>query len=205
VASRISPEFILNSSDVLISISRKAMPLLRSLAFLSSVLLPLSVFCSTAQAAGPMRPGLWEMGAQSDLLRLLPKLSAEQTRQLSDFGIQLPPSRDGALLARVCITPEMAAQEQPPMLAPNDMGCTSRNFRHQGNAYSMELVCDSEKMNGQGTLNGTFASDRQFSATLHFTGTAYGQPISQTQQTSGDWIGPDCGKVKPIAPPTSGR
>jgi len=149
-----------------------------------------------------MRPGLWEMGAQSDLLRLLPKLSAEQTRQLSDFGIQLPPTRDGALLARVCITPEMAAQEEPPMLAPNDMGCTSRNFRHRGNAYSMELVCDSEKMNGQGTLNGTFASDRQFSATLHFTGTAYGQPISQTQQTSGDWIGPDCGKVKPIAPST---
>lgn len=171
---------------------------LRSFAFVSAVVFPLSVLCSTAEAAGPMRPGLWEMGTQSDLLRLLPQLSAAQTRQLSDFGIELPPTRDGALLARVCITPEMAARE-PPMLAPNDMGCTSRNFRHHGNAYTMELVCDSQTMNGQGTLNGTFASDRQFSATLHFTGTAYGQPISQTQQTSGDWIGPDCGKVKPIA------
>lgn len=178
------------------------MSLLRSLWSVSSVVLPALLLCSAAQAAGPMRAGLWEMGTQSELLRLMPKLTPEQTRQLRDFGIQLPETRDGALLARVCITPEMAAQEEPPMLAPNDMGCHSRNFQHHGHAYSVELVCESEKMSGQGTLNGTFASDRQFSATVHFTGIAYGQPIDQTQQTSGNWLSADCGQVKPIAAST---
>ncbi|MEO7031786.1 MAG: DUF3617 domain-containing protein [Herbaspirillum sp.] len=151
-----------------------------------------------AQAAGPMQAGLWEMATDSDLIRLLPSFTPEQIQQMHAFGIDVPPSRDGALLARVCITPAMAEREQPTMLAPNDFGCQSKNFQHQGNDYSVDMVCDSQKMSGHGKLEGRFASNRQFTATLHFNGLAYDQPVNQTLVTNGRWLSADCGDVKPI-------
>jgi hypothetical protein len=36
-------------------------------------------------------------------------------------------------------------------------------------------------------------------STYDFKGSAGGQPVSQHQETSGKWLGADCGNVKPVS------
>jgi len=54
-------------------------------------------------------------------------------------------------------------------------------------------------MKGSRKVEGNHASDQRFTLTYDFKGTAHGQPVSQRHETSGRWLGADCGSVKPMA------
>ena len=75
----------------------------------------LSLFFPVAvSAAGPMKPGLWEMTMKSDAMKNMPKITPAQMQQMRKMGIKMPQMQDGGMVTRVCISNEMAAFEQPP-------------------------------------------------------------------------------------------
>jgi hypothetical protein len=53
-------------------------------------------------------------------------------------------------------------------------------------------------MKGEGKARGTFAGGEKFTSTYDFNGSMHGQPVSQHQESSGKWLGADCGSVKPL-------
>jgi hypothetical protein len=151
---------------------------------------------AAALAAGITKPGLWQMTMKSDAMKNMPKLPPEQLEQMKKMGITLPQMQDGAMVTKVCISKEMAARDEPPAMAAQS-GCQPKNYQRSGSTYSVDIVCNGAEIKGQGKARGTITGDN-FTSTYDFQGTMHGQPVNQHHETSGKWLGADCGDVKPI-------
>lgn len=155
-------------------------------------------FASSAHAVGPdvkMKPGLWDMTMKSDAFKNMPRMSKEQADQMRKMGMEVPEFRDGGMISKVCITPEMA-EKMAPGVDEAETGCTTKNFKRSGNTYRADLVCNGDAMQGMGVLTGSFTGNERFTSTLDFKGKAAGQQIAQKHETTGKWISADCGKHK---------
>ncbi|HEY8102551.1 MAG TPA: DUF3617 domain-containing protein [Burkholderiaceae bacterium] len=150
-------------------------------------------------AAGTLKPGLWEMTMKSDAVKSMPKMTPEQIEQMRKMGVNMPLMQDGGMVMKVCISKEMAERDQPPPQAhQNNSGCKSKNFQRTGSNYSVDIVCDGPHMKGDGKAQGTFSGNEHFNSTYDFKGTSGGRPVAQHQETSGKWLGADCGDIKPV-------
>lgn len=162
-----------------------------------------TLLISTAHSAEiNMRPGLWEITAKSDLLRLVPRIPADQMESLKDFakeyGFDMPKIQNGAAKSNTCITQEMANQKNPPDFYQNQMGCTTKNTAHTGNKYRLDFVCTSAQLQGNGTTEGTFDSMEKFTGKTEFNGFVQGNPVNEAADISGQWLNSNCGDVKPL-------
>lgn len=167
--------------------------------YMQVILLAASSCASAAWATGSLKPGLWEMTMKSDAVKNIPKMSPQQMEQMRRMGVNIPLMQDGGMVMKVCITKEMAEREQaPPQSHQNESDCKSRNFQRTGSNYSVDIVCDGPHMKGEGKGTGTFSGNDRFNSTYDFKGTSGGRPVAQHQETSGKWLGADCGDVKPI-------
>jgi hypothetical protein len=143
------------------------------------------------------RPGLWEVSASNDLLALARQIPSDQMEKLRGLarqhGFDMPRIENGAATSRICITPEMAAQNTMPDLYQQQSGCTTRNAVRNGARYSMDISCSSGQVRGSGRAEGMLESPERFSGTSTFTGTVQGNPVNEQAQTSGRWIAASCG------------
>jgi hypothetical protein len=149
-------------------------------------------------AADQMKPGLWAMTMKSDAMKNMPKMSPEQMEQMRKMGVKMPQMQDGGMMVKVCMTKEMVERDQPPM-GQNESGCQLKNFNRSGNTYSAEMLCDGPNMKGTGTIKGMHSGRESLSSTYDFKGTVQGQPVDTHHETSGKWLGSDCGDVKPVS------
>ncbi len=166
---------------------------------ISIVMLTMLSAAGASWAAEQMKPGLWEMSMKSDAFKSMPKMSAQQIEQMRKMGVNVPQMQGDAMISKVCITQQMAEREQPPM-ENNEAGCQPKNYQRNGQTYSVDIVCDGPAMKGTGRSKGTFSGNTGFTSTYDFKGTAQGQPINSHHESSGKWLGADCGTVKPIGP-----
>ncbi|HYD80826.1 MAG TPA: DUF3617 domain-containing protein [Paucimonas sp.] len=163
------------------------------------VLVSLLLCCSAAAfAAGPMKPGLWEMSIKSDMMKNMPKIPPEQMEKMKQMGVNIPHMQDGGMVTKVCITKEMAERDQPPEMNQKEAGCEARNYQRTGSGYSVDIICDGPVMKGQGKAQGSFSGSESFTSVYDFKGTAQGRPVNQHQETKGKWLSADCGNVAPM-------
>lgn len=163
-------------------------------------ILMLSMSCSSAAiwAASQIKPGLWEVTVKSDAMKNMPKIPPEQMRKMREMGINMPEMQDGGMVSKVCLTREMVERDEAPQMAQKESGCQSKNYQRGGNTYSLDIVCDGPHMTGTGKVKGAYSSSERFTSTYDFKGTARGQPVNHHQESSGKWLGSDCGSVKPM-------
>ncbi|MFZ6742390.1 DUF3617 domain-containing protein [Undibacterium sp. JH2W] len=154
----------------------------------------------TCLAADRMKPGLWEMTMKSDAMKAMPKIPPEQLEKMKQMGIKMPDMQNGAMVHKVCYTKEMVEQDKPPS-GGHDQQCQNKNFSRSGNTYSGDIVCDMPELKGTGNIKGSFSPDT-LSSTYDFKGVSHGKPVTQHMETTGKWLGNDCGDVKPpMMPP----
>jgi hypothetical protein len=167
--------------------------------FILSILMSTMLSASfAALAAGQMKAGLWEMKMKSDAMKNMPAIPPEQIEQMRKMGINVPTVQDGGIVTKVCISKEMAERDEPPQMMDKEMGCQSKNLQRSGNSYSLDIVCNSADMKGEGKAKGAFSGGDSFTATSDFKGTMHGQLVNQHLESSGKWLSADCGNVKPI-------
>lgn len=164
-------------------------------ALLLGLLCPLA-----ASAAGPMKQGLWEMTVKSDQMKAMPKLSPEQMEMMRQRGIQIPQMNDGGMVTKVCVSKEMAERDTPPAMSHGMSDCQPKNAQKSGNTFTSDIVCNGPNMQGTGTTKVTYTGD-SFTSVSDFKGTAHGTPMNTHSETSGKYLGADCGSVKPFAMP----
>lgn len=150
---------------------------------------------TTSLAADRMKPGLWEMTMKSDAMKAMPQIPPEQLEKMKQMGIKIPVMQNGAMTHKVCYTKEMVEQDKPPS-SGREQQCQSKNFTRSGNTYAGDIVCDMPEMKGTGNVKGSFNPDSMTSV-YDFKGVSHGQPVSQHIETTGRWLGNDCGDVKP--------
>lgn len=161
---------------------------------LSTALLLTSVAQAQPKA---IAPGLWENKVSSpeldagraqmeaQMAKMSPAQRTQMEKMMASNGAMM--GKDGA--AKICITSEMAKAD--PTAGATREGCT-QNLSWSGNTAKMELSCK-DGTKGKGEF--VYASDKAYSGWIEAQGKS-GQAGRMT--ITAQWLGADCGAVKPI-------
>lgn len=179
---------------------------------LSSRLLSLGLMAllSSVAHAQSTKPGLWEINqkvggnpemdkAMAEMQQQLASMPPAQRKQMEQMmaaqGVKL--GQGGGMSVQVCVTPEMAAQQEVPVQKEGD--CTTKVQSRSGNTMKVAFSCKNPPSSGEGTY--VFRGDTGYNMKMLVKTTEGGKPVTTTMEGTGRWLGADCGKVKPITLP----
>ena len=162
---------------------------------------------ATAAQAQKMAPGLWEAtmamkGADGKMDNMAARMQAqmaslppEQRKKMEEMmarqGVGMAAGKAGAV--RICISKEQAERNEPPATA--DGNCRNDGFQRSGATVKYQFSCANPPTKGTGEF--TLTSDKSYQGRVRVEGGAAGKAgITEMQQT-GQWIGADCGALKP--------
>lgn len=168
--------------------------------------LPFAALAICAQAAETIKPGLWETNnkinsgsgklkdamamAQQQLASMNPEQRAKIEGMMARQGVVL--SNDG-VLAKVCITPEMARKQQLPVQQRGN--CSFQNAPMSGKTMHYSFTCTDPDGRGEGSA--TFNSPTSYTSSTRVTTTATGGSETVGVESTGRWLAADCGAVRP--------
>jgi hypothetical protein len=161
------------------------------------------VFVATVQAQ-TMAAGLWEQttqlsgaqvdGAMAQMQAQLAQLPPDQRKMAEEMMARQgggPPAGKGSTV-RVCLSPTQAARAE----IPSEPNCTHQALGRSGTTVRYAYRCTGNPpSNGEGEF--TLAGDKAYSGKLTANAMVEGKAEQMQMRTSGRWIGPDCGAVKP--------
>lgn len=176
------------------------------------LLLPFAACAAGAMAATPaplIRPGLWETnnkmggnpkleGVMALVQQHMANLSPEQRQRaegmMAKHGVSL--GNDG-VAAKICVTPEMAAQQQLPLQQHGN--CTYQHAPVSGNSMKFSFTCTDPQASGDGSV--TFSGPTAYTSVMRVTTRATGSDESVNVDSTGRWVGADCGGIEPVVMP----
>lgn len=179
---------------------------------LSSRLLSLGLMAllSSVAHAQSTKPGLWEINqkvggnpemdkAMAEMQQQLASMPPAQRKQMEQMmaaqGVKL--GQGGGMSVQVCVTPEMAAQQEVPVQKEGD--CTTKVQSRSGNTMKVAFSCKNPPSSGEGTY--VFRGDTGYDMKMLVKTSDGGKPVTTTMEGTGRWLSADCGKVKPITLP----
>lgn len=154
-----------------------------------------AIVCSPlAMAVG--KAGLWEATTTMNMGGAMPQMSPEQLEKMKEMGMKMP-MMSPTTVVKYCVTPEMAAKDTPPNEAEKQ-GCKMTNMKKSGSGMSADMVCDGE-FKGTGHIDASYSGDSSYTTRISMKGTSARSPMpmDMTMNSSGKWLGADCGSVKP--------
>lgn len=166
-----------------------------------------------AASAQSIKPGLWEMTgkmggnpemekAMAQMQQQMASMPPAQRKQMEEMmaqrGMQMGQAGGGAMTVKVCLTPEMV--DRNDYAAPHGQGgCKTTAQPRMGNTMKMSFVCTTPPSSGEGEF--TFMGSEAYRSKMTITSSARGKPETMTTESSGKWLGADCGPVKPLGVP----
>ena len=175
---------------------------------LSSVILLASAVGVSAQT---MKPGLWEMtsslqnggkdltAAMERMQKQMASMPPEQRKMMQDMmakqGVQMSASGVGGMSIKMCLTQEMVDRHE---IAPKQHGnCTQTTSPRVGGTMKYSFKCTEPVSSGEGEV--TFSSPEAYSMKMKVVSAERNMDM----QSSGKWLGANCGDIKPIQVPTA--
>lgn len=159
---------------------------------------------ASAFSASKMQPGLWKWTMSVDMGEAMPKISPQVAAALKARGLTMP-DIGAPTTMQMCITPEQAAMDQPPMTQQQMMqqtGCTAQNIQKTANSTSVDMVCTGTRMQGKGHSEFSYTDSTHVKGLSTFTGTGTGgRPMNIKTVFSADFVSSNCGSVKPLQIP----
>jgi hypothetical protein len=168
---------------------------------------------ASAASAQTMKPGLWEItnqmqgaqgsqaaGAMAEMQKQLASMPPEQRKMMEEMmakqGVQMGKSTNGGMAIKVCMTKEMVERND---VAQQQDGCTHTTSPRSGNTMKFAFVCTKPPSRGDGQV--TFVSPEAYTMQMKATSSARGKEETMDMQSSGKWLGTDCGNIKPLGAP----
>lgn len=172
-----------------------------------------SAFIALPASAQNMKPGLWEInnkiGAENSALakqmaeaqKHMAAMPAEQRKMMEEMmakhGTAMPTVKDGGMVMKVCMSKEMVAQGQVPV--QQEGNCTHNRTPVVGGMMKMSFTCTKPESSGEGEIR--FKGDTGYNMKMTMTHTVKGKQEKMGMDATGTWLGPDCGKIKPLKMP----
>ncbi|MDB5986013.1 MAG: hypothetical protein JWR16_1066 [Nevskia sp.] len=151
----------------------------------------------TAAAWSHGKPGLWAVTNQIDFTKGGPDIPPDTIAKMRLLGMLLPFGEP--MTSEVCVSPQQAADDQPPTPPERDASCHIRNISKNGLTFSGDVVCAGETK-GRGHFESTYVDDQRYDGTMTFDGiSAQHGEVATTDTFSGKWLSADCGATKPFA------
>jgi hypothetical protein len=155
------------------------------------------------------KPGLWEVSSKMDMSsnsqlakqmeqvqKQMASMPPEQRKMMEEMmakqGLNMSMKTDGSTVIKVCITPEMA--NRPPVQQQKD--CTYNFPARSGNTQRFSFQCMQPPSSGEGEV--TFQGADDYTGKMTITSVQAGKKESMTMNTSGKFLGANCGAVKPL-------
>lgn len=183
--------------------------------YLKQTVTALALMAAFSAQAQSTKPGLWEMSnkmggnaqmdsamaqAQKQMAAMPPDQRKMMEEMMAKQGISMPTAgAGGAMVMKICITPEMAARSEMPN--QNEGDCATTITSRSGSSMKAKFVCTDPPMTGEGTY--TFSGDTAYTVDMKMHTTQKGKPETMTIQGSGKWLSSGCGAIKPIIAPTT--
>lgn len=161
-----------------------------------------------AQGQTAMKPGLWQIKQQMELdpaqqaqmeqmrkqIAAMPPAQRKQMEEMMGRNGASTDAGGGATTSKVCVTPEDVARQSVPMEQRPD--CKYDQSR-SGATTNVKYVCT--KPPSQGDIEITTLGPERYTMKMRGTGGAKATKIAM--QGEGQWLGADCGSVKPVPRP----
>jgi Protein of unknown function (DUF3617) len=158
------------------------------------------------------KPGLWEVKSKmssssnpqlakqmEEAQKAMANMPPAQRKMMEDMmakqGVSMSASGDGATVLKLCISPEMA--KLPPV--QQRQGCTYNTPARVGNTQKFSFQCSNPAANGEGEV--TYSGSDAYNGKMRITTERNGKPETMNMETSGKFLGSDCGDIKPISLP----
>lgn len=176
--------------------------------------LSICLFAAPALAQQNMKPGLWEVtnkmggsgdmgskmaAAQAEMQKQLAAMPQEQRKQMekmmADKGVSMAPggAPDGGMAARVCISKEMAARNEPPAQQGD---CKQEQLQKSGNTTRFKFSCSKPQTTGEGEV--TLHNPESYTMKMKTSSQVKGKAENMTMDAQGKWLSNDCGNLKPV-------
>ena len=175
----------------------------------SATILAAALAVSSSAAAASIKPGLWEMTskvpsadpaamqamaqAQQQMASMPPERRRAIEEALAKQGVSLALAEGGGIKVKFCITPEQAANPTMPHGQPGD--CSSTRTAIPG-GLAVKFTCRNPASSGNGQV--IFDGDSGFSMRMAVDSNATGQAHHMTTESTGRWLGRDCGSAQPV-------
>jgi hypothetical protein len=182
---------------------------LKQLACILAAVAGATVLAGAPAHAQDIKAGLWEMtskvqsagGKMEQAMAMMQKQMATMTPEqrtmmegmLAKQGMNVASMSGNSAVVKMCVTKEMAAQSQLPM---QTMGsCTQTRGALVGNTMHVSVACTQPSANGEGVV--TFSNSGAFTSSMRMSTLMAGKTESASIDSSGHWLGADCGSVQP--------
>lgn len=167
-------------------------------------------------SAQTIKPGLWEFTSQmqdssgqmaaamAEAQKQMQSMPPEQRKMMQDMmakqGLQIG-TTGGGMSVKMCMTQEMVDDNALTKQRASDPGsdCTHTNSPRSGNSMKFSYVCTKPPSSGEGQI--TFTSAEAYSMKMTTTSMVRGKPEKTDMQSTGRWLGSNCGSIKPIVLP----
>jgi hypothetical protein len=182
-----------------------------------TILAAVAAMSALPASAQNVKPGLWEVSnkmttasghlekSMAEMQKQMAGMPPEQRKMMEDMlskqGVSLGAGAGGAVVAKMCLTKEMIAQNQMPIQQQGD--CTSTRGAITGKTMKMSFSCTKPPSSGEGEI--TFTSDTSYSMKMKMNSSASGKPETMNVDATGRWLGADCGNIKPMTMPPAAR
>lgn len=165
--------------------------------------------CASAAGAQTMKPGLWEssikMGGNPELEKAMAQMQQQmasmppgQRKQMeAAMGKHGAQMSAGGMTTRVCVTQEMIDRGLLQREQPGNCKTTIRDKSATG--MTMDFTCTDPASSGHAVY--TFQGDKAYTMNMKITSSTQGAQGMTTLESSGKWMGSDCGTIKPITLP----
>lgn len=176
-----------------------------------------AAFTVLPAGAQNVKPGLWEVNnkmttasgqlekGMAEMQKQMANMPPEQRKMMEDMmskqGVSVGAGAGGAVVAKMCLTKEMIAQNQMPIQQHGD--CTSTRGAMVGKTMKMSFTCTKPPSTGEGEI--TYTSDTSYSMKMKVNSSASGKPETMNVDATGRWLGADCGNIKPITMPGAAK
>lgn len=157
-----------------------------------------------------MKPGLWEItskvdgnngqvgAAMADMQKQMAGMSPQDRKMMEQMmarhGVQMG-GADGAMRMKMCLTPEMARNNEVMIQQQGD--CTHTRSPAVGGKMKFTFSCKNPRTSGEGEV--AFSNDTSYQVKMKMVNGPKNETM--TMDGSGKWLGADCGNVKPLAMP----
>ena len=164
-----------------------------------------------AAQAQVTKPGLWEvtskLGGSADMDKAMAQMQQqmasmppEQRKQmeamLAKQGMSMT-ATPGGMMSKMCITKDMVDRGQMPVQSQGD--CTSTTSNKTSSGMTFKFSCASPPSSGEGQY--TFMGDNAYTMKMKINTPQQGKPVITTMDSSGQWLGADCGNIRPMVLP----
>lgn len=162
---------------------------------------------AVAAGAQTIKPGLWEISskmaggsvdmnmamreAQKSIESMPPAQRKKMEEMMAKQGVSMG-KPGGGFSAKVCMTQEMIDRNQ---VARQEGNCKQTSSQRSGNTLNFSVVCTDPPSTGEGQV--IFNGSEAFTTKMAIHTTRQGKPETMKLESSGKFLSPDCGSIKP--------